>query len=117
MDAYNKDEELTIFGDGKQSRDFIHVSDVAMANWLALTGDLTGNVNIATGEPKTLLKLIEYLEAAGKNPARLCFEPGRTGDIKSSYAATQKAEQHLGFRSSVSLEDGMKLLVQQAQPE
>jgi UDP-glucose 4-epimerase len=111
LDAYKKGAELTIFGDGKQSRDFIHVTDVAMANWLALQSNATRNVNIATGELKTLLNLIEYLEAAGKKSANVRFEPSRAGDIKSSYAAIKMAEQELGFRYSVSLKEGMKLLV------
>lgn len=111
LDVYKNDAEFMIFGDGKQSRDFIYVSDVAMANWLALKGTYNGILNIATGERETLLETIKYMEEVGKKPAKLHFEKTRTGDIKSSYAATKLAEQHLGFKYAVTLKDGIRKLV------
>lgn len=110
LEAYKKDDELTIFGDGLQSRDFIHVSDVARANALALEKEYTGALNIATGEPQTLMQLIEYIEKNGGKPARLRSEPARTGDIRESYAATSLAREHLGFEYSIALKQGITLL-------
>jgi nucleoside-diphosphate-sugar epimerase len=107
MDLYEKKEELIIYGDGKQSRDFIHVSDVARANWLALQGSETTTVNIATGKPETLLSLIDYIEAAGGVPAWRGFEAGRAGDIRESYAATDLAREKLGFSAEIALKDGI----------
>jgi nucleoside-diphosphate-sugar epimerase len=111
LDAYEQDKDLTIFGDGLQSRDFIHVADVAKANVLALQSDYAGAINIATGQPQTLLQIVEYLQLAGEKPAKLEFGPSRTGDIKHSYAATQLAEKHLGFKYSISPQEGMKSLI------
>lgn len=111
LDAYQKDKELTIFGDGLQSRDFIHVSDVAKANWLALQSDYNGVLNIATGKAQTLLQVIDYLNVTGDKPAKKTFLPERAGDIKASYAATEMAEKHLGFKSSVSLDQGIRTLI------
>lgn len=111
MDLYEKKEELIIYGDGKQSRDFIHVSDVARANWLALQGADTGAVNIATGKPETLLSLIDYIEAAGGAPAWRGFEAARPGDIKASYAATALAAESLQFKAEISLADGIATMV------
>ncbi len=112
LDAYRNDSELTIFGDGEQSRDFIHVADVAKANLLALQSSYVGALNIATGQPQTLLQMIKFIEEASNKPAKLRFEPARVGDIKTSFAAAQLAEQHLGFKSTISAREGMKLMLQ-----
>lgn len=107
--AYNQDSELIIYGDGKQSRDFIHVSDVAIANLYALQSGYTGVLNIATGQSQSLLDLIAHIEAAGNKAAQLQFEPARTLDIYASYGTTELAEQQLGFRYSKSLAEGIRL--------
>lgn len=111
MDAYLADTELTVFGDGTQSRDFIHVADVAKANWLALRSDYAGVLNIATGEPKTLLQVIESMQQVGAQPAKIQYQPDRPGDIKASYAATQLAERTIGFKAQISLLDGLRTLL------
>ncbi len=110
LDAYRQGGDLTICGDGLQTRDFIHVADVARANWLALQGKKTGVLNIATGVPETLLALIDYIEAAGGQPARRVFVPARVGDIKASYAATAQAAESLDFTASISLKQGIAQL-------
>ena len=111
LSAYQKEEKVTIFGDGKQSRDFIHVADVARANWLALKSDFNGVLNIATGLPQTLLDLIKYLEAAGNKVVKLQFEAAKKGDIKSSYAAISMALEHLQFKAEIPLNEGIKSLI------
>ncbi len=110
FDAYHNDQALTIFGDGQQSRDFIHVDDVARANFLALHSDYCGALNVATGESRTLLQIIEYIQAAGDKPAKLQFESPRLGDTKDSSAATKMAGLHLGFNSAISQQEGMRLM-------
>lgn len=112
LDAYRQHKALTIFGDGLQSRDFIHVSDIARANCLALTNDYVGALNVATGEPSTLLDMVKCIELAGKRAAELMFEAPRAGDIRASYATVEMAKVHLAFESSVTLEQGMARLVQ-----
>lgn len=110
-EAYQKDETLTIHGDGLQTRDFIHVSDVAKANVLALQSDYVGTLNIATGEPKTLLEMISYLESNGDKSAKYTFGSPRAGDIKDSFAATELAATHIGFKHTLSLQEGIKLFM------
>jgi len=111
IDAYQNDKELTIFGDGLQSRDFIHVSDVAKANWLALQSDYYGALNIATGRAETLLQVVDYLNVSGDKPAKKTFLPERVGDIKASYAAIEMAAKYLGFKSTISLAEGLREIV------
>jgi len=111
IDAYQKNAELIIFGDGKQSRDFISVHDVARANVLALETEVTRAMNIATGQAQTLLQLIEYIEIAGQKPAQKHFESARAGDIHASYAAVETAKQQLSFQSAISLQEGLREMV------
>lgn len=111
LEAYKKEEELTVFGDGQQSRDFVYVRDVAKANVLALQSEYAGVLNIATGIPETLLHMIEHIEAAGEKPAKIRYEAPREGDIKASYATVKMAEEHLKFSYTVGLGEGMRVLV------
>ncbi len=112
LERYKKGQEMTVFGDGSQARDFIHVKDVVRANCLALLGSASGALNIATGVPETLNKLVSYIEEVGAQTADRVYAPVRQGDIHTSYARTQKAEEELGFRYEVSLREGVKQLMQ-----
>jgi len=111
IDAYKKGAELSVFGDGKQSRDFIHVSDIARANVAALDSDYAGAVNIATGKAETLLQLIEYIGQAGGHPAKQAFKPARVGDIKDSYATVDKLAAKLHFKAEIPLQEGIRELL------
>lgn len=111
LEAYAANETLTVMGDGLQSRDFIHVSDVARANVLALTSEVTGAMNIATGQPETLLQLIHYMEESGHRPAKVAMAPARPGDIRESYATTDLAKRALHFTYAVPLKTGIAQLV------
>ena len=108
LEAYKQGRTITIFGDGTQSRDFIHVRDVARANHLALTGKYTGVLNIATGHPETLLQLISCIQQVGKAKASTEHQPKCTGDVYASYADITRAEQALGFKSAITLQAGIQ---------
>jgi UDP-glucose 4-epimerase len=114
MGHYLQDKPITIFGDGEHSRDFVHVSDVAKANWLALQSHYCGALNVATGVPETLINLVRYIEAAGGRPAEVNYAAARLGDIVKSFATIEKAEQQLNFRSSVPLIQGIRSLYETA---
>ncbi len=84
---------ITIFGTGKQTRDFIDVKEVANANLLIATKDNLNNkiINIATGKSISLLELINLLEAdLNKKAKSIEFLPSRAGDIIHSSANCQK---------------------------
>jgi UDP-glucose 4-epimerase len=100
----------TIYGDGMQTRDFVHVRDVAAANLLAMDSDTApGQVfNVATGRQVTILGLLEALAAAaGSGPVTPKFEAARRGDLRVGSASVDKARQFLGFKPKVSFEDGL----------
>lgn len=112
IECYQKNEPLHIYGDGVQSRDFIHVKDVALANRLALQSDYCGAVNVATGRPHSLNELMDCIEKLGGTRMVRNYLAGRSGDIVHSCGGTEKAEMHLKFRATVSLETGISDLLQ-----
>lgn len=111
IQQYKNQEPITIFGKGEQSRDFIHVTDIAQANLLALRSDYAGVLNIATGRAETLKSLVHYIEQAGLGAAQIDYAAARPGDIQQSYGSTEKAKMYLGFEYSISLEQGIRLLI------
>lgn len=111
ISQYKKNKPITIFGDGKQSRDFIHVSDVAHANLLALQSDYHGVLNIATGIPQTLLQLVHAIEKSGGKSAEITWSALREGDILQSYARIDNAKKQLSFHPKVSLTEGIELIM------
>ncbi len=108
---YKNNSPITVYGNGEQSRDFIHVSDVARANVMALQGEIGGVMNIATGIPETLLNMLAYIEKAGKNKAEIVFAKPRQGDILNSYAEVKKAMSELNFQYAMPLVDGIAKLM------
>lgn len=117
MDCYRDQTPPGIYGDGKQSRDFVYVTDIAQANLLAARSenkgtDMTRPINIGTGKQVNLLQLLDILEAhfnCGLTPR---FHPERRGDIRSSVADITLAGELLGYRPTVSMEAGLHRLVQ-----
>jgi len=105
--AYREQSDLTIYGDGEQTRDFIHIQDIARANLMALEHDATGVLNIATGQQVSLLRLISTLTQVGGQKAKVVHEKPRSGDILASYATTEQAKLSLGFQASTSLSEGL----------
>ncbi len=104
-----------IFEDGRQSRDFIHVSDIVEGILLALESDraVGSAVNLGTGTPSTVDDMARLLAEGLK----MEIEPERTaqyraGDIRHCYADASRAQELLGFRTRVSLEEGMSELVE-----
>ena len=115
MHAYRNQQPCLIFGDGQQSRDFIHVWDVARANHLALSSEYTGMLNIATGQQHTVLDLIHYIERAGGEKLSYQFSTPRAGDIYHSYATIGQAAKQLGFHYAITLDHGITRMCQQTE--
>jgi dTDP-L-rhamnose 4-epimerase len=96
-----------VFEDGRQLRDFVHVTDVARANVLALEG-APGTYNVATGAPRTILEMARALADAmpGSPPPRVTGE-FRRGDVRHVFASAQRARSELGFEARIGLEEGI----------
>jgi UDP-glucose 4-epimerase len=106
-------EPITIYGDGKQSRDFIFVKDVVDANLKAAESGAYGEAfNICTGQETTLLDLLEELSGLSPHQPVVRFEAPRPGDIYRSKGNPEKAAAQLGFRAGTSLAEGLAQTVE-----
>jgi UDP-glucose 4-epimerase len=110
LDRAERGVPFTIYGDGGQMRDFIHVSEAAEAIERGLeAADPPPVVNIATGTSITLLELVEAVEAAYGRKVETVFEPERKGDVRLSQADVSLADSALGFRSRIRIEEGVRM--------
>ncbi len=104
-------KEVTIHGDGGQTRDLIYVGDVARANLMAAANPAAagGIFNICTGRETRIIDLVENLAEIFPDAPAPVFGPPRTGDIYRSVGSAQKAKKAFGFESQTNLFDGMRL--------
>jgi UDP-glucose 4-epimerase len=99
----------TVFGDGKQTRDYIYVGDVVSAALAAAGSDATGAINVGTGRETSVLELIEALRnLGGGDDFEAEFAPPRTGEVQRTACDPSRAERELGWRAEVGLEDGLR---------
>lgn len=98
-----------IFGDGKQSRDFVYVSDVVEAFRLACTAPKAeGEVfNVASGSRLSITGLLSLFGVLLEREFVPKFDDARPADVRHSLAETQKAQEVLGFRPRVAIQDGL----------
>jgi dTDP-L-rhamnose 4-epimerase len=108
------DRPPLVFEDGRQTRDFVDVRDIARGCLLALTVDGADGqtVNIGTGNPTSVLDVAGVIaRGLGKDIEPEVVEQYRAGDIRHCYADPRLAEELLGFRAEISLESGMQDLL------
>ncbi len=103
-------ETVTLYGDGSQTRDFVHISDVVRATMLAGSVADPGSriYNIASGSPTSIREMVEALSAALGVTAEVAYLPERPGEIRESLASTRIASDSLGFTAEVGLEQGLR---------
>lgn len=98
--AVERGEAPLVFEDGGQTRDFVHVVDVARANVAALLAEVAvdGPLNVASGQPRTVLDLAEAA-CAGTDLVPRVVGGGRLGDVRHVVASPERAAARLGFRA------------------
>jgi len=103
-------EEVQVFGDGSQTRDFTYIDNVVHANVAASTSPAAAGqvLNIACGERWSLLELLKRLESALQRDAAVVFRDRRVGDVKHSQASIEKAKQLLGYAPAIDFDEGIK---------
>ncbi|SFC11216.1 UDP-glucose 4-epimerase [Flagellimonas taeanensis] len=106
IDKALKNEPVTIYGDGLQTRDFIYVKDVVSANILASTKG-NGTYNVALGQSTAILELAEKIIEITNSRSQIEFLEKRPGDIDHSKASTEKFNE-LGFRPKYSIDDALR---------
>jgi UDP-glucuronate 4-epimerase len=103
------DEEIEIYGDGQQTRDFTFVADVVAATRAAGVAavDSGGVYNIGGGQRGSLRDVLTTIETLAGRPLKLKFSGEQAGDVRDTGAETSKARDHLGFAPATSLEAGI----------
>jgi nucleoside-diphosphate-sugar epimerase len=106
--AMIRDEPITLYGDGDQTRDFTFVADAVNANLLAATRGIPGRVyNIGGGSRVSINDVLQMIErVAGRRP-RINLDPAQKGDMRHTYADTSRAREELGYAPTVGLEAGL----------
>ncbi|OJH38536.1 NAD-dependent epimerase/dehydratase family protein [Cystobacter ferrugineus] len=104
-------QDCTIYGEGKQTRDFVYVEDVARANLLAAEKDYSGPINIGTGVETDINRLFSLLAQAAGTTKAAGHAPGRPGEQMRSCVDNRLAREVLGWQPTVDLAEGTRRTV------
>ena len=109
LDRINEGKSPIIFGDGSQIRDFIHVSDVAKANLMAMNSKSSNLiVNIGTGNAISILELANMIINTSGLKIDPIFMEALEGDIEKSLADISQAKKHFNWEPKIELQDWLK---------
>lgn len=102
------DEPLVVYGDGEQTRDFVHVDDVARANLDALHSGARGTFNIGTGRAHSIGALAALTVEVASSRSAVRNAAPRAGEVRHSVADIERATSAFGYRPSVDLATGLR---------
>ncbi|MFC2010282.1 SDR family oxidoreductase [Chloroflexota bacterium] len=107
----SREEPLTIFGDGEQTRDFIFIDDIVNANVLVATHpNAVGEIfNISTGKVYSINQLVEILRQITGKEIPVSHDAPRAGEVRHSRANIDKASKMLGYSPKTDLKEGLTL--------
>jgi UDP-glucose 4-epimerase len=103
----------TVFGDGRQTRDWVEVGDVVRANLIAADSEVTGPINIGHGQETSVLDLLQALNEVGRERtvAEPQFAPERPGEVRRSSLDVTRAAEQLGWRAETELRAGLERIL------
>jgi UDP-glucose 4-epimerase len=106
-DRLSQGKPPVVYGDGRQTRDYIHVGDVANAFVSAAEGGIAGTFNVGWGVESSVLDLLEHLQREAPVPVAPEFQPPRTGELLRSALNSTRIREALGWEPQVSLAAGL----------
>jgi UDP-glucose 4-epimerase len=106
-DRLRAGENVTIYGDGEQTRDYVYVGDVVAAVLAAIGAD-GGTYNVGTGRETSVLELFDAIRRVAEVEARAEHAPARPGEARRSFLDVSRAERELGWGPRFSLEEGLR---------
>ncbi len=116
IDRARRGDTITIMGDGSQSRQFVHVNDLARAFSLACTSDVSGiALNTVAQEPITIKQLAETV--VQRFPTEIVYAPARAGDVPPALVSSSKISEVLGWEPQVSFSEGLNDLMESVTDE
>jgi len=101
-------KEAIIYGDGRQTRDFICVDDVTKANYLSIISPASFIANVSTNKETGILNLVKKMEKVSKKKTKITFNPAKKGEIKRSCLDNSLIKQAVGWKPKTKLEAGIK---------
>ena len=105
----------TVFGDGRQTRDYVYVGDVVAANLAAIAADARGAINVGTGVETSVLDLVSMMrELSGVERFEPQFAPARLGEVERSCLDVTRARALLSWSASVTVRDGLRVTLEAA---
>lgn len=108
VDKLSKKEPITIFGNGKQTRDFIYVTDVVDATIKAAENNKTGVYNVSTNKQHSINELVALFEKKGYAAPQVIHAPKRPGDINKSLLDNNKIKKDFDWSPQYGLETGLE---------
>ena len=111
LEKIEKSENLIIFGDGMQTRDFVAIEDIINSIHNAIEYTENGIFNIASGEKITIKELAKLMILLSNKTLGIEYVKSKKGDIKYSEADIQLAKNYLNYFSKIELKDGIKKLM------
>ena len=111
LEKIKKSENLIIFGDGRQTRDFVAIEDIINSIHNAIEYTENGIFNIASGEKITIKELAKLMILLSNKTLGIEYVKSKKGDIKYSEADIQLAKNYLNYFSKIELKDGIKKLM------
>jgi UDP-glucose 4-epimerase len=103
----------TIFGDGRQTRDYVYVGDVVTANLAAAGAEVGGPINVGTGRETSVLEIVDHLAAiAGARDFTPIFQPARLGELARSCLDIRRAREMLGWAPEIELHEGLRMTLE-----
>jgi UDP-glucose 4-epimerase len=100
-------ERPIVFGDGLQTRDYVHVDDVVAANLAVVDSEGSGAFNVGTGIETTVLELVEALAPHARAPFEPDHRPERPGEVRRIAVDCTRAREELGWEARIGLSEGL----------
>jgi UDP-glucuronate 4-epimerase len=108
IDAALDGRPITVFGDGRQQRDFTYVDDIVDGTVLAAVHGVPGEVyNLASSEPVPLIEVLDLVGELAGRELKLEFADAQVGDVRDTWGDIGKASRELGYAPHTSLRDGL----------
>ena len=111
MERAIKDQPITVFGDGKQSRDFVYVADLVKLLAAAVVKQDPNHLpmNVGNGNQTNLIQLLDFIRTFSKRELDVSYCATRLGDIKHSLADNSSVCENMGYKNEYSVADGLKV--------
>ncbi len=110
-DKFAKNSKPIIYGNGEQTRDFVYIKDVAVANLVAIRSSKAGIFNVCTNEETSINNLFKLFNQILDKDFIPEYQNEREGDIKKSYMSYEKINKELGWTPKYRLKDGLEEMI------